>query len=144
MLNMARIRPGLNVLEIGTGTGYSTAIIAELVQSGKVTSVEQSFEMHQVAKKNIQSLQGLTGKEYSIELVFGEVLLGYWGNGPYDVVISNYASKELPVDFVKQLKLDGRAVVPIGDQTSQILLSYEKLTNTIYNKPISVKFPLLK
>ncbi|MEM3373224.1 MAG: methyltransferase domain-containing protein [Candidatus Anstonellales archaeon] len=146
IINMAKIRPGLNVLEIGSNTGYSTAIIANIVGTeGKVTSIERSLDLHNFAKKNVTNIQKVINKKFNVEFVYQDVSIGYWNNGPYDVIVSFYSSSEVPREFVQQLKVDGRAVVPLGNANSnQIVTSYDKLTNTIYTKPITVRFPKLK
>ncbi|MCX8167231.1 MAG: hypothetical protein N3E37_05280, partial [Candidatus Micrarchaeota archaeon] len=86
IINMAKIRPGLNVLEIGSNSGYSSAIIANIVREGKVTSVERSLDLHNFAKKNVTNIQKVLNKQFNIEFIYQDVSLGYWANGPYDVI----------------------------------------------------------
>ncbi len=141
ILSIAKVRTGLNILEIGCGTGYFTAILAELTrgEGTKITALENSFELQKLAQTNMKNL----GIDF-VEVVFGEPKFGYWNNAPYDLIIANYAFRALPREYVQQLKVDGKVVISLLDGDSQKLMAYERLTNTISNKPIDTGFPLLE
>lgn len=106
------------VLEIGTGSGYQTAILALL--TAKVYSVERIAGLLERAQNTLQRLQ-----LNNIELAISD---GYWGwpeQAPFDAILSAASPKELPEELMQQLKTGGRLVMPIGEQQQQ-LMGYEK------------------
>ena len=127
------------VLEIGTGTGYQTAILAQLVE--RVFSVER-----------IQSLQE-RAKERLAELNLRNVIYR-WGDGwegwnalaPYNGIIVTAGAKEVPQALLDQLAIGGRMVIPVGgsDDHQQLLLIVRKEDGFVYETLEGVRFvPLL-
>ncbi len=112
-----------NVLEIGTGSGYQTAILALLVK--RVFSVERIPQLSNKAQKVIRKLE-LNNVEFSLSD-------GHWGwasKGPFDAIISAASPSELPQELLSQLKIGGRLVIPIGEE-EQMLYGYEKQKNGV-------------
>jgi protein-L-isoaspartate(D-aspartate) O-methyltransferase len=102
------------VLEIGTGSGYQAAILAEM--GVRVYTIERQRELFNKA----QSLLGSMG--YNIHFFFGD---GYEGKplyGPYDAILVTAAAPEIPSVLLEQLKIGGRLVVPVGKHDSQEML----------------------
>ena len=102
------------VLEIGTGSGYQAAILAEM--GVRVYTIERQRELFEKA----QSLLGRMG--YNIHFFFGD---GYEGKplyGPYDAILVTAAAPEVPPSLLEQLKTGGRLVVPVGKQNSQEMI----------------------
>lgn len=109
MLNQLQLRPGDNVLEIGTGTGYNAAILKHIVgESGNVTSLEFDSELAEQAADNLQRA-GLIG----IRVIHGDGALGYAPRAAYDRIISTVGVWDVPRAWVQQLKPDGILVVPL-------------------------------
>jgi protein-L-isoaspartate(D-aspartate) O-methyltransferase len=117
-IDLLNPKEGQKIYEIGTGTGYSTAIISELVgKKGKIISFELDKEIYQKAKKNL--------KKYSnVELLLGNGLKGYPDLAPYDGIIIFGAIDEIPHNLISQMKVKGVLVYPKGN----ILQTLTKIT----------------
>ena len=102
------------VLEIGTGSGYQTAILAETCQ--KVYSVERHDELAELAKRRLDEL-GYT----NVELKIDDGTLGWEEKGPFDAILVTAAAPEVPEQLVKQLESHGKLVIPVGTQYRQNL-----------------------
>ncbi|MFM1895567.1 MAG: protein-L-isoaspartate(D-aspartate) O-methyltransferase [Pseudomonadota bacterium] len=103
-----------SVLEIGTGCGYQTAIIAQL--AGKVFSVERIKPLLDKARSNLRTL-GLR----NVELQYRDGFLGWADKGPFDAIITTAAPKQVPQELLAQLKDGGRLVIPVGGDDVQEL-----------------------
>jgi protein-L-isoaspartate(D-aspartate) O-methyltransferase len=102
------------VLEIGTGSGYQTAILAEL--SRLVVSTERLPQLLEIARKSLDSL----GYK-NIELHIAEETLGWKAKAPYDAIIATAAAPHIPEELVAQLKIGGRMIIPVGSRYIQEL-----------------------
>jgi len=107
------------VLEIGTGSGYQTAILAEL--SKEVFSIER-FE--NLAKKAKQVLEDLGYNNIKIRV--GDGTLGWQEEAPFDRIIIAAAAPRIPLPLTEQLKENGKLVLPMGENFSQVLTVVEK------------------
>ncbi len=107
------------VLEIGTGSGYQAAILAELVK--EVFSIER---IEGLAENARQILEGL-GYE-NIQLRIDDGTLGWKDQAPFDGIIVTAASPRIPKSLTDQLNIGGRMVIPVGDMTSQDLIKVKK------------------
>ena len=112
-------QPGDVVLEIGTGSGYQTAILAELVS--KIYSIER---FGGIASKSRKLLDGLG--YHNVMIVIGDGTKGYPEKAPYDGIIVTAAAPDVPDSFVKQLKDNGRLILPVGTEQSQELIKITK------------------
>lgn len=107
------------VLEVGTGSGYQTAILAELAEW--VYSVERLRELSSRARKTLDEL----GYD-NVALRVGDGTLGWREYAPFDAIIVTAGGPEVPRPLIEQLKEGGRLVMPIGNQESQTLTVGEK------------------
>lgn len=108
------LRPGARVLEIGTGSGYQAAILAEL--AGDVVSVERFSHLAETARETLESL------EYgNVTVVVGDGSLGWPERAPYDGIIVTAAAPALPPSLRSQLAPGGRLVCPVGSRDLQQL-----------------------
>ncbi len=96
------------VLEIGTGTGYLTALLAHIVKEGQITSIEYVEELTREAKKNLDRYSF-----HNVRLFSGDGYYGVPDRGPYDRIISSVAIANVPSPLFFQLKLDGKLVLPV-------------------------------
>ena len=114
MTECLRLAGTERVLEIGTGSGYQAAILAEL--SGRVVTVERIASLADGAR------QVLAGLGYAnVEVVVGDGSFGWPGDAPYDRIIVTAAAPEIAEPWTDQLADRGRLVVPVGDRWGQTL-----------------------
>ncbi len=105
------LRAGLEVLEVGAGSGYHAAVIAEQVRSlGHVYTVEVVMALVEFARKNLER----AGYSDRVTLVHGDGSLGYKDRAPYDRILVTAAAPKLPAPLVDQLLPGGILVIPIG------------------------------
>jgi len=107
------------VLEIGTGSGYQAAILAEL--SKEVYSIERFEKLAQRAEGTLTE-SGYT----NIKLEVGDGTLGWKEAAPFDRIIITAASPRIPLPLAEQLKENGKLILPLGESLSQVLTVVEK------------------
>jgi protein-L-isoaspartate(D-aspartate) O-methyltransferase len=122
MTDLLELKSDDLVLEIGTGLGYQSAVLAEL--SGKVYSVEIIDELAQRAIERLKR-QGYT----NVEVRVANGYLGWPEHAPFDKVILTAAPDLIPTPLINQLKAGGRMVIPVGLPRAQQLLVAEKDRN---------------
>lgn len=110
------------ILEIGTGSGYQTAVLAQLLsKGGEVFSVERHAELSACAEQRLAQL-GYRGTR----LLVGDGSLGWPAEAPYDGILVTAAAPRCPPALWEQLKAGGRLVIPLGDRKGQILQTLSK------------------
>ncbi len=120
MVQALELRGGEKVLELGTGSGYEAAILAELAQ--QVVTVEYIPELAESAKQVLDKLG------YSnIEVRVAGKTLGWPEGAPYDAIIVSAGAPTVPKVLLEQLTRDGRLVIPVGSRWQQELLRVTKL-----------------
>jgi len=119
MLQALRISASDKVLEIGTGSGYVTALLSELTT--EVYSIERHASLAQQAKDILRRL-GYT----QARIVIGDGNRGFPDAAPYDVIIVSAAAPALPQDLLAQLAEGGRMIIPVGSGDAQQLQLIEK------------------
>ena len=112
-----RLQPTDRVLELGAGSGYQAAVLAELVTDGSVVTVELVPSLAQQAR---ETLAGLGYRNIVVEESTGS--LGCPRLGPYDAIVVSAAAPTLSPTLLSQLALGGRLVVPVGSRDQQELV----------------------
>nr|WP_027875028.1 protein-L-isoaspartate(D-aspartate) O-methyltransferase [Spongiibacter marinus] len=112
--------PRERVLEVGTGSGYQTAILAQHV--GRVFSVERIRPLQEKARKRLRHL-GL----HNVHLRHADGGMGWPERGPFDAILSAAAPEVVPAELLEQLAVGGRLVIPVGEQGKpQSLYVYDR------------------
>lgn len=109
------------VLEIGTGSGYQTAVLCEM--GAKVFSIERQRELYLNAKPLLDKLG------YNVKLFYGDGYKGQPSYAPYDKILITCGAPFLPDALVEQLKVGGIIVIPLGKEGKQIMTRLKKLEN---------------
>jgi len=108
------VRPGLRVLDVGAGSGYQAAVLAE--RGAEVVAIERIPELAEQARANLAA----TGYE-RVDVVVGDGTLGWAERAPYDGIAVAAAAPALPQTLYEQLRPGGRLVVPVGGPRAQRL-----------------------
>jgi protein-L-isoaspartate(D-aspartate) O-methyltransferase len=137
-LELLRLQGSDRVLEVGAGSGYQTALLAELAST--VLAVERVPEL---AKSARAALETVGVKNATV--VVGDGTLGWRAYAPFDAIAVSAASPSVPKPLLEQLSEGGRLVIPLGDQESQVLTLIEKQGEAFRTSPATgVRFvPLL-
>ena len=114
-----QVKKGDKILEIGTGSGYQTAVLCEL--GAKVYSVERQLELFRKTSVFLPKL-GYRAKK----LIFGDGYKGLKEEAPFDSVIVTAGAPFVPKPLLNQLKIGGRLVIPVGDQVQVMTLFIRK------------------
>ena len=142
MCEEAKLEPGQRVLEVGTGSGYHAAVIAEIVAPsdepgaprGLVVTIERVRELAERARRTLERL----GYGDRVKVVVGDGSKGYPELAPYDRIIVTAAAPRVPDPLVAQLKPGGRMVIPVGDRYFQYLYVVEKTADgRIVSRPVT-------
>lgn len=120
---------GEKVLEVGTGSGYQLAILAEIAK--EAYSVERFQDLAEHAKIILEKLA-----YRNIEIKVGDGTLGWEERAPYDGIIVTAGAPGIPESLIKQLKDKGRLVIPIGGGFGQVLTIVEKKGTSITTREV--------
>jgi len=111
------LREGHKVLEIGSGSGWQSAILANLVGRGEIFTVERHAKLANFAKKNLEHL-GIK----NVKTILGDGRLGLPEQSPFDRIIITAACKEIPDALLHQLALGGLLIAPVGESVQSLIL----------------------
>lgn len=116
---LLKVKPGDKVLEIGTGSGYQTAVLVAL--KAEVYSIERQKELYEKTKKFLPKV-GYVAKK----LNFGDGYKGWQEFAPFDSIIVTAGAPFVPRPLLDQLKIGGRLVIPVGDDVQVMTLFIRK------------------
>jgi protein-L-isoaspartate(D-aspartate) O-methyltransferase len=111
--SLLKIKKRDRILEIGTGSGYQAAILAEM--GARVYTIERFRELFLKAQRTL-SLLG-----YEVDFFYGDGYEGKPQYGPFDGIIVTAAIDEIPDKLLRQLRIGGRLVAPVGNNSSQVM-----------------------
>lgn len=120
MLAAVELNPGDRVLEVGVGSGYQTALLAELAEH--VYGIERHAVLLELASRVLEGL-GYT----NITLLHGDGSQGWAEQAPYDAILVAAAAPDVPHSLLEQLAEGGRMIAPVGSQDEQRLLLVRKI-----------------
>jgi protein-L-isoaspartate(D-aspartate) O-methyltransferase len=124
---LLEVKPHDKVLEVGTGSGYQTALLLEL--KAQVFTIERQKELYQKTKSFLPKLG------YQCMFFYGDGYKGLTNFAPFDKIIVTAGAPFVPEDLVKQLKVGGRMVIPVGDSDKQkMILIIKKSEDDIEQK----------
>lgn len=108
------LEDGMKVLEIGTGFGYNAAVISEVMEKkGHVYSIERLESLAKIAEENLKR----TGYGENVTVIVGDGTLGYDKEAPYDRIYGTASAPYVPEPLKEQLKIKGRLLIPVGEQS---------------------------
>lgn len=129
MTEQLELTPQDRVLEIGTGSGYQAALLAELAAT--VISIERLEDLADQAQQNFDRA-GVTG----VRVVVGDGTKGYPPEAPYDAIIVTAASPDIPRPLIDQLAEGGRLIAPVGPRDCQDLIKLVKHEGRVEEIPL--------
>ncbi len=126
-----------NVLEVGTGSGYQTAVLAQLV--GRVYTTERIKPLQSKARQRLRSLR-LNNVSFS----HSDGGMGWDTHAPYDGIICTAAPAEIPQDLLDQLAVGGRLVIPVGGDTQHLQVVVREANELVVETVDQVRFVPLR
>ncbi len=131
MTDLLKVGQKDRVLEIGTGSGYQAAVLAEL--AGKVYSIEIIEELGLAAKQRLKNL----GYD-NVNVKTGDGYYGWPEHAPFDAIVVTAAASHIPPPLIRQLKIGGRMVIPVGSRfmTQELLLVNKDKTGKITTRQL--------
>lgn len=123
---LLHVQKGNKVLEIGTGSGYQTCILLEL--GAKVYTIERQENLYHRTKEVLPKMG------YQPEFFLGDGSMGIAEHAPYDQIIVTAGAPVVPEALLKQLKLGGILVIPVGDTKEQKMVTILRVSETEYEK----------
>jgi protein-L-isoaspartate(D-aspartate) O-methyltransferase len=129
---LLQVKEGDKVLEVGTGSGYQACVLCEL--GAEVYTIEYQKELYQTAIRFIPSLG------YQPHIYSGDGSKGLARFAPYDGIIVTAGAPSVPDELIRQLKINGRLVIPVGDNESQSMVLIVKTSENEIEKKVFKNF----
>jgi len=123
---LLHLKKGNKVLEIGTGSGYQTCILMELGADVYTIERQESIYKH--------TIKVLPGMGYHANFFYGDGSMGIAAHAPYDKIIVTAGAPFVPEALLKQLKIGGALVIPVGDEHSQKMVTVFRVSEKDYEK----------
>lgn len=112
MLELLDPEVGHNILDVGSGSGWTTALLSKIVgKDGKVTALERIPELFELGRKNIDKFDFI--RENIAEVYCADGSMGWEPNAPYDRILVSASADEIPKALKNQLKIGGKMVIPV-------------------------------
>jgi len=133
MTEQLRVKPGDHVLEIGTGSGYQAAVLAQIVDS--VFTIEIIPELAEKATKTLLELH-----YQNIVVQQGDGYHGWKEKAPFDAIIVTAAPSKIPPLLLEQLKVGGRMILPVGEYVQELVVVYKTERGMEMQNVLPVRF----
>jgi len=124
MTEALELKGSEKVLELGTGSGYQAAVLAELAE--RVFSIERIATLASKARKVLESLG-----YFNVVIRVGDGTYGWREEAPFDGILVSAGSPDIPVPLVQQLTVGGRLVIPVGGRYTQTLYRVTRLSENV-------------
>lgn len=127
MLELLQPKTGDKILDVGSGSGWTTALLAEIVgNQGKVYGIERIPEVKNFGEENVSKYNFI--KMGRVKIICGDGYAGLPKYAPFDKILVSASALEAPPQLLAQLKIGGRMVIPVGEQDeSQEIVLYTKI-----------------
>jgi protein-L-isoaspartate(D-aspartate) O-methyltransferase len=137
-LELLRLGGNERVLEVGTGTGYQTALLAQL--AAQVFSIERVPALYEKARDILRQLD-----VRNVSMLLGDGTIGWREYAPYDAILVSAGSPDVPAPLLDQLAEGGTLLIPLGGKDEQLLVSFQRRDGVVTRRDIApVRFvPLL-
>jgi protein-L-isoaspartate(D-aspartate) O-methyltransferase len=129
-MNVLRLQPADRVLEVGTGSGFQTAVLAQLV--AHVYSIERVAELSARARSVLDGL-----RVNNAALLVGDGTVGWTRYAPFDAILVAAGAPSAPLALLDQLTAGGRMLIPIGDRSVQRLTLFRKLAGGVETEEVT-------
>ncbi len=123
---LLKVKANDKILEIGTGSGYQAAVLSEI--GAEVHSIERIYDLYISSQKLLRKLG------YGINFYYGDGYKGKPEKAPFDGIIITAAAAKIPGELLKQLKIGGRMVIPVGNSLGQKMLLIKKISENKFEK----------
>lgn len=125
MIELLQPKSGDKIFEIGFGSGWQTALLAEIIgESGKVFAVERIRGLFEFGTKNISAYNFI--KKGIIRTILGDATMGLKKYAPFDSIVAGASAQEIPEEWLKELKVGGRLVMPVRNSVWLYIKKSEK------------------
>ena len=132
MSQLAQVKPGDTVLEVGTGSGYQAAVLAEM--GVKVFSIEIVEPLAERAKKTLKELG------YDVTVRHGDGYAGWPEHAPFDAIVVTAAPPRIPQPLKEQLEVGGRLVIPVGKYFQSLVVVTRTKSRFVQEDVLPVRF----
>lgn len=128
MFDLLDLDRGQNILDVGSGSGWTTALLSYIVgRHGRVTAIERIEALKEIGEKNVSKYKYLKGQERGVaEFYHGDGTKGHEANAPYDRILVSADAKSIPEALKLQLKIGGKMVIPLKNSLVYLEKKSEK------------------
>ncbi len=131
MTELLDVKIDSKILEIGSGSGYQAAVLAEIAKDGKIYTIERIPALAEFARENLKNC----GYK-NVKIIIGDGTLGYAKCATFDRILVTAGAPKIPDELIKQLSIGGKMVIPVGDKFQQELVVIEKQENELIKKKL--------